>query len=128
MVPRAGLEPARYRYRWILSPLRLPISPPRQGKRYKYRTVFRILRRSLKRFLFFYRSEFQVEAVPGRFPVFERLFAGFEASDLDQMERPVTACAFDDAHVDFFRLEGIREHFRVGGYAECADLQRPAFC
>ena len=28
MVPRAGLEPARYRYRWILSPLRLPISPP----------------------------------------------------------------------------------------------------
>lgn len=28
MVPEAGLEPARYRYRWILSPLRLPISPP----------------------------------------------------------------------------------------------------
>ena len=25
MVPVAGLEPARYRYRWILSPLRLPI-------------------------------------------------------------------------------------------------------
>ena len=25
---RGGLEPARYRYRWILSPLRLPISPP----------------------------------------------------------------------------------------------------
>ena len=28
MVPRTGLEPVRYRYRWILSPLRLPISPP----------------------------------------------------------------------------------------------------
>ena len=28
LVPVAGLEPARYRYRWILSPLRLPISPP----------------------------------------------------------------------------------------------------
>lgn len=27
LVPLAGLEPARYRYRWILSPLRLPISP-----------------------------------------------------------------------------------------------------
>ena len=27
MVPKAGLEPARYRYRWILSPLRLPVSP-----------------------------------------------------------------------------------------------------
>ena len=27
MVPEAGLEPARYRYRRILSPLRLPISP-----------------------------------------------------------------------------------------------------
>lgn len=27
MVPEAGLEPARYRYRWILSPLRLPVSP-----------------------------------------------------------------------------------------------------
>ena len=25
VVPVAGLEPARYRYRWILSPLRLPI-------------------------------------------------------------------------------------------------------
>ena len=28
MVPRAGLEPAQYCYRGILSPLRLPISPP----------------------------------------------------------------------------------------------------
>ena len=28
MVPGAGLEPARYFYRRILSPLRLPISPP----------------------------------------------------------------------------------------------------
>ena len=28
MVPGAGLEPARYCYRGILSPLRLPISPP----------------------------------------------------------------------------------------------------
>lgn len=27
MVPKAGLEPAQYRYRRILSPLRLPISP-----------------------------------------------------------------------------------------------------
>ena len=30
MVPKAGLEPARYRYHWILSPARLPISPLRQ--------------------------------------------------------------------------------------------------
>ena len=29
MVPAAGLEPARYHYRWILSPVRLPISPHR---------------------------------------------------------------------------------------------------
>ena len=29
MVPGAGIEPARYFYRGILSPLRLPISPPR---------------------------------------------------------------------------------------------------
>ena len=28
MVPRAGLEPARSNERGILSPLRLPISPP----------------------------------------------------------------------------------------------------
>ena len=27
MVPLTGLEPVRYRYRGILSPLRLPISP-----------------------------------------------------------------------------------------------------
>ena len=33
MVPGAGIEPARYFYRGILSPLRLPISPPRaQGR------------------------------------------------------------------------------------------------
>ena len=30
MVPGAGLEPAQYCYRGILSPLRLPISPPGQ--------------------------------------------------------------------------------------------------
>jgi hypothetical protein len=30
MVPGAGIEPARYFYRGILSPLRLPISPPGQ--------------------------------------------------------------------------------------------------
>ena len=28
VVPGAGIEPARYFYRGILSPLRLPISPP----------------------------------------------------------------------------------------------------
>ena len=28
LVPGAGIEPARYFYRGILSPLRLPISPP----------------------------------------------------------------------------------------------------
>ena len=32
MVPGAGLEPAQYCYRGILSPLRLPISPPGQLK------------------------------------------------------------------------------------------------
>ena len=31
MVPGAGLEPARCCHRGILSPLRLPISPPGQG-------------------------------------------------------------------------------------------------
>ena len=30
LVPLAGLEPARYRYRGILSPLCLPIPPHRQ--------------------------------------------------------------------------------------------------
>ena len=30
VVPLAGLEPARYFYRGILSPLRLPIPPQRQ--------------------------------------------------------------------------------------------------
>ena len=30
LVPKAGLEPARYRYHWILSPARLPISPLRR--------------------------------------------------------------------------------------------------
>ena len=29
MVPLVGLEPTRYRYHWILSPARLPISPQR---------------------------------------------------------------------------------------------------
>ena len=30
LVPLVGLEPTRYRYHWILSPARLPISPQRQ--------------------------------------------------------------------------------------------------
>ena len=33
VVPRAGLEPARCYHRGILSPLRLPVPPPRQGKK-----------------------------------------------------------------------------------------------
>ena len=36
MVPEAGIEPARYRYRWILSPVRLPVSP--LGQRYDFKT------------------------------------------------------------------------------------------
>ena len=32
MVPRAGIEPARYHYHWFLRPTRLPIPPPRQKK------------------------------------------------------------------------------------------------
>ena len=32
MVPRTGIEPVRYYYRGILSPLRLPVPPPRQTK------------------------------------------------------------------------------------------------
>ena len=34
MVPEAGLEPARYFYRGILSPLCLPIPPLGQSNRY----------------------------------------------------------------------------------------------
>ena len=34
LVPGAGVEPARYRYRGILSPLRLPISPSGQRGRH----------------------------------------------------------------------------------------------
>ena len=30
MVPLVGVEPTRYRYHWILSPARLPISPQRR--------------------------------------------------------------------------------------------------
>ena len=30
MVPGTGIEPVRYRYRRILSPVRLPIPPPGQ--------------------------------------------------------------------------------------------------
>ena len=33
-MPEAGIEPARYRYRWILSPVRLPVSP--LGRAYYY--------------------------------------------------------------------------------------------
>ena len=45
MVPEAGIEPARYRYRWILSPVRLPVSPLGQRDNYilaveKSRNIF----------------------------------------------------------------------------------------
>ena len=39
MVPVAGLEPARYCYRGILSPLRLPIPP----HRHEYHIVFNFI-------------------------------------------------------------------------------------
>ncbi len=34
MVPEAGIEPAQYHYCWILSPVRLPVSP--LGHRFRY--------------------------------------------------------------------------------------------
>ncbi len=34
LVPRAGIEPARYCYHGILSPARLPIPPPRPIRRF----------------------------------------------------------------------------------------------
>lgn len=37
MVPGDGLEPSRYFYRWILSPLRLPIPP--LGQQHNYLTI-----------------------------------------------------------------------------------------
>ena len=40
MVPEAGLEPARYFYRGILSPLCLPIPPLGQVNRYQFTLYF----------------------------------------------------------------------------------------
>ena len=42
MVPEAGLEPARYFYRGILSPLCLPIPPLGQTNKNYYTLVFKI--------------------------------------------------------------------------------------
>ncbi len=39
MVPVAGLEPARCRHRWILSPLRLPIPSHRQNYYKEYNNI-----------------------------------------------------------------------------------------
>ena len=39
MVPGAGIEPARCYHRGILSPLRLPISPPRHTTRWAFTTL-----------------------------------------------------------------------------------------
>ena len=47
MVPEVGIEPTRYRYRWILSPVRLPISP--LGQRVNYILVKKT--RKQKRYL-----------------------------------------------------------------------------
>ena len=40
MVPGTGIEPVRYRYRRILSPVRLPVPPPgpKNGVPYRIRT------------------------------------------------------------------------------------------
>ena len=45
MVPRAGIEPARCCHRGILSPLRLPISPPglTSGGEDRIRTDIRVI-------------------------------------------------------------------------------------
>ena len=41
VVPEAGLEPAQYLYRGILSPLRLPISPLRLNGKHSQLCVLR---------------------------------------------------------------------------------------
>ena len=43
VVPGAGLEPAQYCYRGILSPLRLPISPSGHKRKDKYITIIMII-------------------------------------------------------------------------------------
>ena len=40
MVPGVGLEPTRCCHRGILSPLRLPISPPGHGTRWAFKHLF----------------------------------------------------------------------------------------
>ena len=57
LVPVAGLEPARHRWRWILSPLRLPIPSHR-----RYRDIISHGKRNSKYFLPF----------PGQKPVIPR--------------------------------------------------------
>ena len=39
LVPEAGVEPARYRYHWILSPARLPIPSFRRIHNVHYNTL-----------------------------------------------------------------------------------------
>ena len=62
MVPGAGLEPARYCYRRILSPLRLPISPP--GR----------LRLKVG---FFSRDALRGRSIHDHYPQWERLSRGY---------------------------------------------------
>ena len=44
VVPEAGIEPARYRYRWILSPVRLPVSPLGQSQLQYYREILKSIK------------------------------------------------------------------------------------
>ena len=50
LVPLVGLEPTRYRYHWILSPARLPISPQRR-QQCNYNIIAAFLQAILVHFL-----------------------------------------------------------------------------
>lgn len=55
LVPVAGVEPARYRYHWILSPARLPIPSRRQMFNFMY-AVQMVLVTGLEPVRYFYRG------------------------------------------------------------------------
>ena len=67
MVPVAGLEPARCRQRWILSPLRLPIPSHRQVRLVLYAIERKIASLFLEKY----------EIIPKNFWIMRLLFSIF---------------------------------------------------
>src|SRR5574344_1782361 len=122
-MPGEGIEPSQSLLYWILSPARLPISPPRlRGSS----NIEPFEKRKNERLMQFYRLESLFDGRKALPAEIHRRFAGVERPGADEVEvLSVAACTHGNLGVNVLLFELVHEHLRILFKAEGPELQHP---